>query len=183
MIQSACSLSEFFAHVVFDGATRAGDFAVWYWTGDMHSDTRGSSLLSIPEDSEEYRMVTSHFCKTLPDFCSRLQSLHRVFNQDRRLIFDLQRRALEKRVSDPPRSRDWDARSMEKWAFHAPGARGQANSAGHGDSAVAAPWESIVEEGFQATLAGHENGRVYGAGAIFEQDQDLNRCVMMCPNN
>ena len=34
----------------------------------------------------------------------------------------------------------------------------------------ACPWESIVEEGFQATLAGSENGKAYGAGIYFARD-------------
>ena len=37
----------------------------------------------------------------------------------------------------------------------------------------AAPWESIVEEGFQATLAGSDNGKVYGAGIYFAKDSAL----------
>ena len=37
----------------------------------------------------------------------------------------------------------------------------------------AAPWESIVQEGFQATLAGSENGKVFGAGINFARDSSL----------
>lgn len=36
-----------------------------------------------------------------------------------------------------------------------------------------APYESIVEEGFQATLAGSDNGKVYGAGIYFAKDASL----------
>jgi hypothetical protein len=62
---------------------------------------------------------------------------------------------------------------MEAWAFHAPGrssapaARGPSGAL---PAARAAPWESIVEEGFQATLAGSDNGRVFGAGVYFAHD-------------
>jgi hypothetical protein len=89
--------------------------------------------------------------------------IQRVQNDEMRLIYDLQRRALEKKVTAPPRSREWNAQTMERWAFHAPGCR--AASAQDADSGGAAqPWECIVEEGFQATLAGTSNGKVYGAG-------------------
>ena len=37
----------------------------------------------------------------------------------------------------------------------------------------ATPWESIVQEGFQATLAGSENGKVFGAGINFARDSSL----------
>ena len=44
----------------------------------------------------------------------------------------------------------------------------------HDDAAYdAAPFESIVEEGFQATLAGSDNGKVYGAGIYFAKDSAL----------
>lgn len=38
---------------------------------------------------------------------------------------------------------------------------------------AAAPWESIIEEGFQATLAGTGNGKVHGAGIYFAKDSAL----------
>ena len=46
-------------------------------------------------------------------------------------------------------------------------------SQGHGEAQHAAPWESIVEEGFQATLAGSDNGRAFGSGVYFARDAAL----------
>ena len=40
-------------------------------------------------------------------------------------------------------------------------------SQGGGEAQHAAPWESIIEEGFQATLAGSDNGTVFGSGVYF----------------
>jgi|LauGreDrversion2_6_1035139.scaffolds.fasta_scaffold08210_3 hypothetical protein len=46
-------------------------------------------------------------------------------------------------------------------------------SQGHGEAQHAAPWESIVEEGFQATLAGSDNGSAFGSGVYFARDAAL----------
>ena len=43
----------------------------------------------------------------------------------------------------------------------------------HEPQCAAAPWQSIVEEGFQATLAGTGNGKVHGAGIYFAKDSAL----------
>jgi hypothetical protein len=45
----------------------------------------------------------------------------------------------------------WDPETMERWAFHSPG---------RGVDGAPDAWECIVEEGFQATLAGSNNGKV-----------------------
>jgi hypothetical protein len=66
-------------------------------------------------------------------------------------MYDLQRRALEKKVTAPPRCMQWDSDTMERWAFHSPG---------RGVDGAPDAWECIVEEGFQATLAGSNNGKV-----------------------
>ena len=58
---------------------------------------------------------------------------------------------------------------MERWAFHAPGCGARAGK----EAPVAAPWESIVEEGYCKTLAGSANGRVYGAGVYFAKHAGL----------
>ena len=46
------------------------------------------------------------------------------------------------------------------------------SSAGGGVNGVP-PWQSIVEEGFVATLSGSDHGRVYGAGIYFARDLAL----------
>jgi hypothetical protein len=46
-------------------------------------------------------------------------------------------------------------------------------SQGHGEAQHAAPWESIVEEGFQATLAGSDNGRAFGSDVYFAKEAAL----------
>jgi hypothetical protein len=46
-------------------------------------------------------------------------------------------------------------------------------SQGHGEAQHAAPWESIVEEGFQATLAGSDNGKAFGSGVYFAKEAAL----------
>ena len=214
--------TEYFKQVHFDGATHAGDFATWYWTGSATGEERGTSLVDLACMGEEYRAASSRFSKGLPG--QHIASIQRVQNDDRRVIYDLQRRALEKKVTAPPRSRVWNTRTMERWAFHAPvlpfvpffphlylsspfppppslpsnmpsplflfamvqwplwhvvimlhvpkmqGHGAAQNVATHRH---AAPWESIVEEGFQATLAGSDNGKVFGAGVYFATDAAL----------
>ena len=106
----------------------------------------------------------------------RIDAVQRVRNNDLRAIFELQRRALQRKVTAPPRSLPWNPRTMEAWAFHAPGPGAEKDHHQEGSSSAppgaarAAPWESIVEEGFQATLAGSDNGRVFGAGVYFAHD-------------
>ena len=199
--------TEYFEQVHFDGATHAGDFATWYWTGSATGEERGTSLVDLACVGEEYRAASSRFSKSLPGL--HIASIQRVQNDDRRVIYDLQRRALEKKVTAPPRSRVWNIRTMERWAFHAPVLPflppSPSNMAfplflfamvqwplwhvvimlhipkmqGHGAAQNvathrhAAPWESIVEEGFQATLAGSDNGKVFGAGVYFATDAAL----------
>ena len=110
--------TEYFEQVHFDGATHAGDFATWYWTGSATGEERGTSLVDLACVGEEYRAASSRFSKSLPGL--HIASIQRVQNDDRRVIYDLQRRALEKKVTAPPRSRVWNIRTMERWAFHAP---------------------------------------------------------------
>jgi hypothetical protein len=173
---------EVFDRVVFSGDSYAGDYAVWYWGADAEDDARGTRLIDLDVLGEEYRAVVAQFHKSMPAGSMSIASIQRVVNHEMRMIFDLQRRAVEKKVEAPPRSRPWNPRTMERWAFHAPGcgrshpgapARQHAtpgNSWGAAANVAASPWESIVEEGFQATLAGSENGKAYGAGIYFARD-------------
>jgi hypothetical protein len=52
------------------------------------------------------------------------------------------------------------------------GAGKTSRAAGGGVNGVP-PWQSIVEEGFMATLSGSEHGQVYGAGIYFAKDLAL----------
>jgi len=65
---------------------------------------------------------------------------------------------------------------LQAYMQHAPGLESVVTmlmSQGHGEAQHAAPWESIVEEGFQATLAGSDNGRAFGSGVYFAKDAAL----------
>jgi hypothetical protein len=176
-------LRETFEQVHFDGATCAGSFATWYWApaeaaagapeagapegpAPEPAQSRGGALEALAEHGEERAAVASRFLASMRAVRGvRIDAVERVRNNDLRAIFELQRRALQRKVTAPPRSLPWNPRTMEAWAFHAPGP----SSAPPG-AARAAPWESIVEEGFQATLAGSDNGRVFGAGVYFAHD-------------
>ena len=159
---------EFFGKVQFDGNTPAGGFAVWYWSGDALSESRGTSLVDVHRGGEEFQAVLTKFSDSASMSNLEIKSIQRVQNEERRLMYDLQRRALEKKVTAPPRSMRWNPLTMERWAFHAPGC-GQVRPCEDGPGA-ALPWECIVEEGYHATLAGSENGRTYGAGIYFAKD-------------
>jgi len=111
---------EYFERVIFDGNTHAGGFAVWYWVANADDESRGSCLIDIDANCEEYRAVVTQFAKSMPTLTLMISSIQRVQNHNLRLIFDLQRRALEKKVEAPPRSRPWNPSTMERWAFHAP---------------------------------------------------------------
>jgi len=162
---------EYFDKVQFDGHTPAGGFAVWYWSGDALSESRGTSMVDLHRGSEEFQAALAQFSDSSLMSSLTIKSIQRVQNDERRLIYDLQRRALEKKVTAPPRSMRWNPRTMERWAFHAPGCgRGRV---GEDASGAALPWECIVEEGFHASLAGSENGSVYGAGIYFAKDAAL----------
>ena len=169
-------LRETFDQVHFDGATCAGSFATWYWApaeaaagapeGPEPAQSRGGALEALAEHGEERAAVASRFLASMRAVRGvRIDAVQRVRNNDLRAIFELQRRALQRKVTAPPRSLPWNPRTMEAWAFHAPG-----RSRAPPGAARAAPWESIVEEGFQATLAGSDNGRVFGAGVYFAHD-------------
>jgi len=45
--------------VRFDGDTHAGKFAIWYWSGDALRDSRGTSLVDVHPDSEEFQVFVS----------------------------------------------------------------------------------------------------------------------------
>ena len=162
---------EIFDNVCFDGATHAGDFAVWYWAGDSSGDAHMSpqnpnTLMHLSESGEEYRMAEAQIRKSLSASDLPIQSIQRVQNDELRICYDMQRRSLIKKVE--ARSKDlarssWDPHTMERWAFHAPGR----------DMSVPEPWECIVTEGFQATLAGSQNGRAFGAGIYFAKDASM----------
>jgi hypothetical protein len=65
---------------------------------------------------------------------------------------------------------------LQAYMQHAPGLESvviMLMSQGHGEAQHAAPWESIVEEGFQATLAGSDNGRAVGSGVYFAKEAAL----------
>jgi hypothetical protein len=157
--------------VQFDGHTPAGGFAVWYWSGDALSESRKTSLVDLHCGGEEFQAALAQFSDSALMSSLTIKSIQRVQNDERRLVYDLQRRVLEKKVTAPPRSMRWNPRTMERWAFHAPGCgRGRV---GEDASGAALPWECIVEEGFHASLAGSENGSVYGAGIYFAKDAAL----------
>ena len=111
---------EDFVEVHFDGATHAGDFATWYWAGSASADARGTALVDLDSTGEEFRAASSRFTASMPAPDLQIAKIQRVQNDDRRAMYDLQRRALEKKVTAPPRSMIWNSRTMERWAFHAP---------------------------------------------------------------
>ena len=112
---------ETFSQVHFDGATQAGNFATWYWTGSDTAEQRGSSLVELSVDGEEHASVSSRFFHSMKAVSGvKIDSIQRVQNNDMRVIYDLQRRVIEKKVTAPPRSRPWNPATMERWAFHAP---------------------------------------------------------------
>ena len=190
---------EIFDNVCFDGATHAGDFAVWYWAGDSSGDAHMSpqnpnNLMHLSESGEEYRMAEAQIRKSLSASDLQIQSIQRVQNDELRICYDMQRRSLIKKVE--ARSKDlarssWDPHTMERWAFHAPGRGARGDLAGWAlhapdrrnepdraagstpDTSMPEPWECIVEEGFQATLAGSQNGRAFGAGIYFAKDASM----------
>jgi len=151
---------EFFEQVQFDRHTPTVGFPVWYWSGDACSEARGTSLVDVHRGGEEFETVKAQFSNSVSMSDMIIKSIQRVQNHEMRLIYELQRRALEKKVTGPPRSMRWNPHTMERWAFHAPG-RGRDDEDAPG---AATPCESIVEEGFQTLLAGSENGKKYGAG-------------------
>ena len=155
---------ESFARVCFDGTTLAGDYPIWYWAGNASGNLRGSTLVQLAESGEEYRMAEAQVRKSMSASDLTIQSIHRVQNDELRICYDMQRRSLEKKVLARS-GRSWNTRTMERWAFHAPGERKEAGQA--------EPWECIIEEGFQAMLAGSQNGRVYGAGIYFAKHAAL----------
>ncbi len=109
------------SQVHFDGATLAGNFATWYWTGSDAGEQRGSSLVELSVDGEEHASVSSRFFHSMKAVGGiKIDSIQRVQNNDMRVIYDLQRRVIEKKVTAPPRSRPWNPATMERWAFHAP---------------------------------------------------------------
>lgn len=111
--------NEKFEKVIFDGSTHAGGHAVWYWMGSPDDESRGSRLIDLDQSSEEFRAVKAQFTRSMPASMN-ISSIQRVQNDTMRIIFDMQRHALEKKVMAPPRSRAWNPRTMERWAFHAP---------------------------------------------------------------
>jgi hypothetical protein len=185
--------SECFDEVKFDGASDAGSLATWYWAPSPSGCARGGVLVDLDPLGEEYRAACSRFMASMPPIDIGILKIQRVQNDDLRCIYDLQQRALEKRVTGAPRFLAWNTHTMERLAFHAPVCdfvyilllllpllltcvhtphmQGNLKAAVRiGDPA---PWESIVEEGFQATLAGSDNGKVYGAGIYFAKDASL----------
>jgi hypothetical protein len=188
---------ECFDEVKFDGARDAGSFATWYWAPSPSGNARGGVLVDLDPLGEEYRAACTRFMASMPPTGIIIFKIQRVQNEDLRCIYDLQQRALEKKVMGPPRFLAWNTRTMERLAFHAPVCdfvyillfllpllltcahaphmQGNLKAAVHIGNPLcqAAPWESIVEEGFQATLAGSDNGKVYGAGIYFAKDASL----------
>ena len=65
------------------------------------------------------------------------------------------------------------AERVADWRRQHPAQSSVSQQDAHDAECDAAPWESIVEEGFQATLAGSDNGKVYGAGIYFAKDSAL----------
>ena len=187
--------SESFDEVKFDGASYAGSMATWYWAPSPSGCARGGVLVDLDPLGEEYRAACSRFMASMPPIDISILKIQRVQNDDLRCIYDLQQRALEKRVTGAPRFLAWNTRTMKRLAFHAPVCDfvyillflllllllltcvHTPHMQGNLKPAVrigdAAPWESIVEEGFQATLAGSDNGKVYGAGIYFAKDASL----------
>ena len=117
----ASDYTETFSQVHFDGATQAGNFATWYWTGSDTAEQRGSSLVELSVDGEEHASVASRFLLSMKAVSGiKIDSIQRVENNDMRVIYDMQRRVIEKKVTAPPRSSPWNPATMERWAFHAP---------------------------------------------------------------
>ena len=81
---------EIYENVQFDGATSAGDFAVWYWEGDSQGDERGSLLIDVERGREEYRAMLAQFLKTMPWMKGKEIKIERVKNDELRLMYDLQ---------------------------------------------------------------------------------------------
>ena len=157
-----------FEKVQFDGETPVGHFATWYWNASENSEERGTTLLNLERSGEEFRAMERLFFYSMKSD-SQIGSIKRVQNNEMRLIYELQRRSLQKKVTGPPRSMSWNTKTMERWAFHAPGCGARSGES----AAAAAPWECIIEEGYCKTLAGSANGRVYGAGVYFAKHAAL----------
>ena len=96
--------------------------------------------MDLDRSGEEFLAVSRLFRDSMSSD-SNIASISRVQNNDMRLIFELQRRSLQKKVTGPPRSMSWNAKTMERWAFHAPGCGARAGK----EAPVAAPWESILQ--------------------------------------
>ena len=113
---------ETFKKVQFDGATPVGDFATWYWGAEDCKPGGGSRLVDIGIAGEEARAVLQRFETSMASVgCAGCRiKIERIEHQDGRIIHDLQKRAIKNRVCKPPRSRKWNPRTMEHWAFHAP---------------------------------------------------------------
>lgn len=111
---------ECFDKVAFHGATDAGCFATWYWAPSPAGYARGGVLVDLDARGEEYRAVCSRFTASMPSPDIRIAHIQRVQNDDLRCIYDVQRNALEKKVTRPPRSSTWNTHTMERFAFHAP---------------------------------------------------------------
>ena len=109
-----------FQEVQFDGGTDAGDFATWYWAVRKDGCTGSTVVVDLDRKGEEFRAASSRFTASMPGQHVRIDNIQRVQNDDRRNMYELQRRALEKKVTLPPRSMIWNSRTMERWAFHAP---------------------------------------------------------------
>jgi hypothetical protein len=99
----ASDSTETFSQVHFAGATQAGKFATWYWTGRDTAEHRGSSLVELSVDGEEHALVASRFFHSMKAVsCIKIDSIQRVENNDMRVIYDMQLRVIEKKVIRPP---------------------------------------------------------------------------------
>jgi len=87
-----------FEKVQFDGETPVGHFATWYWNASENSEERGTTLLNLERSGEEFRAMERLFFYSMKSD-SQIGSIKRVQNNEMRLIYELQRRSLQKKVT------------------------------------------------------------------------------------
>ncbi|EKX42803.1 hypothetical protein GUITHDRAFT_140954 [Guillardia theta CCMP2712] len=149
--------------VCYDGKTQVTDHP-WLWK----SKTEDVDLLKqLPNESEEYRMVSSLFHTSIRGSGPKIVRISRIENPGLRQLFEIQRNRIRNEVLK--RGMEWNPSTMERWAFH-----GTGSGSGSGEN----PGSAIMNEGFLVTLAGSRNGMAFGAGAYFARDARLD-CLLL----
>lgn len=104
--------------VEFDGNTKAGDFAAWYWAPKTDAQRVGGRLVDVPKGSEEFRAVWTEFQKSMRE---AVVSIQRVENDHLRLLYSVEVAGMRARMQARPDHDKSSAQAVDMWAFHAPG--------------------------------------------------------------